>query len=603
MPPRKFRRCRPLIDVQEHIAPISTFVPGLWATTPAATVERTVGGGADNGLGTAQSSDSPGMAIQAAPSVSVPSIPPLALTGIGTTGGGQGDPGSSSADSSAGPAAPIRRSASDQELFDNLVALVTPAEGASPSGPPAAAPSPARAAAQTQSGAPVPNPVPFAPVPTPPANAPIAASTGASPTAGMIRPMALAPSQPTPGTVTAPGFHSPAPGAGHPGGRVGTGRGHAVGVGRGVAMASGSGGGGGSGSTAEDKPPTLMFPGVGLTLQSQPGVNPASYTADAEVPIGWIANIQSSGLGGEYTPISYKWKNGTTYSGYTSAAANQPAPPSVSLAQNVATNASNYQFIVDSNPRQYTITLDVTYQNNATGEATLTFTSDAPTGSIFTPSSPYPGLGTQTYTVADGDVTVQLNPGITIAANISTDANTAGHFMFMQVCTSTLRKFTNGNNQTFYKSNTYMTNGQNFNGPLIDDGGASLGVPCKYAGNTQTSLTVGASSSVPTPPYLWPMMTDPPAFQRSVANLQSLSANDSFSTYLMYISNLPNSVWIAVSELDWSWSETASQPFPQPDPKPTQQPQPTTKTPSGAAAFPGWVNKVVNLMDSGWMGG
>lgn len=70
-----------------------------------------------------------------------------------------------------------------------------------------------------------------------------------------------------------------------------------------------------------------------------------------------------------------------------------------------------------------------------------------------------------------------------------------------------------------------------------------------------------------------------------------LSASDSFSLYLMYKAPVPPANWVAISEMDWQWSETAlstngvwsAMSSPQPNPV-----GPTT--PSGAPAFPTWVN-------------
>lgn len=267
---------------------------------------------------------------------------------------------------------------------------------------------------------------------------------------------------------------------------------------------------------------------------------------------------------------------------------------------NPPTTASSYRFIVGPTPQKYTITLNVTYQvgpqkATATGQATVTFTSDAPTGSLTVPT-----VGTQTYAVNGDTITVELEPQITIDASVSTGSGTGGQFMFMQICTGTLRWFTNANGN-FWRANVYklQNNGGNFEGNLID--GTTLGYPFSYGGNPNNySITVNANGYLPVSPWNFPNMSDGPQFEKACTFIK---ATDYFSTYLMYQSSRPGSVWIALSEVDWEWSETQTAPFANPDPNPTKQPAPTIKMPSGSAAFPGWVNTTPNLTASPWMSG
>lgn len=203
----------------------------------------------------------------------------------------------------------------------------------------------------------------------------------------------------------------------------------------------------------------------------------------------------------------------------------------------------------------------------------------------------------------DGTVTVMLSPGITIAAEATTDSYSAGEFMFLQICTTTLRWYTDATGNSYYRANAYVMDGQNFDGPLLDYDGQHLGAPFAYANNNSNySVYVGPNGSLPTPPWNYPAFTDAPAFARD-DTVKFLSASEDFATYLMYKSAIQGSVWIALSEVDWSWSEDASQPFPQPDPDPSPQPPPEVKTPSGPDMFPDWVNTVPNLTQSNWAAG
>ena len=73
-------------------------------------------------------------------------------------------------------------------------------------------------------------------------------------------------------------------------------------------------------------------------------------------------------------------------------------------------SGSSYGFIVGPSPnQQYSVTVNVTYQLGGSGTATLTFTSEAPTGSLAVAQR-----GTQTWSTTEnpGDITVLPDPEI-----------------------------------------------------------------------------------------------------------------------------------------------------------------------------------------------
>jgi hypothetical protein len=352
---------------------------------------------------------------------------------------------------------------------------------------------------------------------------------------------------------------------------------------------------GGNGGPPPNLPPILDFSG-GNAIEVEPGI----YNVSNPVPVGKVAFIMSASPSNQpgYSITSYSWGGGTSYSSYVSGSASAPAPLNQVLGENVAANQANYQFIIDATPQTYSITLDVTYQNLASGAATLTFESDAPTGSLSVSK-----VGSQTWTTAykAGFVTVILGPGINIQATASTDQYTGGQFMFMQNVESIYCQFTDPapGGTWFIQNNINWNNADpefNFDGPLTDDG-STLGYGDTYQGSKQSSWPIAGGSSVPVGSETPPTMGDSPYFSAEL-NALSLTATMSFTTYLMYQSSMANSVWIALSDIGWSWSETvASTGGVWPAPSPTQQPEPQGPfTPSGGAAFPEWVNTAGNFV-------
>ncbi|HEV3312941.1 MAG TPA: hypothetical protein VG815_20720 [Chloroflexota bacterium] len=101
---------------------------------------------------------------------------------------------------------------------------------------------------------------------------------------------------------------------------------------------------------------------------------------------------------------------------------------------------------------------------------------------------------------------------------------------------------------------------RNFNGPLVDNGAdGNVRVPIEYMGIQNDSIHLGVNSFVPVPPWNFPYMEDYPSFQvPDDFSAKTITETDSFSTYLMYKADMQGSVWIALSEIDWSWTATAT---------------------------------------------
>ena len=317
--------------------------------------------------------------------------------------------------------------------------------------------------------------------------------------------------------------------------------------------------------------------------------------------------------------MTYAWRGGTNYSFYTSLPAGAGTPLSMSLEQNVVTNQGTYKFIVDSMPRQYTISLHVTYQNGATGDATLTFTSDAPTGSLGVAAK---GIVTTITTSTNATVTVgNLKTGspapMIVNFTASTDQYTSGQFMIMQIINHVYCQYTDNTGQSWYETNDSRFPG--FDGPLHDANALAYFVfygppPNKWVWPlnqnppnpgilTYYSLSVTQSTPVPGPHYLAPYMVDSPLLSVPI-NYGSVTLSDDFSDYLMYKSDSGNSVWIAVSQLGWSFSATATNAagmWMGPTNQPVTVSGPTK--PSGAAAFPPWVNTAQAFIDLGFSKG
>jgi hypothetical protein len=266
------------------------------------------------------------------------------------------------------------------------------------------------------------------------------------------------------------------------------------------------------------------------------------------------------------------------------------------------TNTSTYGFIVGpTGNQQYTVTCTATYPSGS-GTATLTFTSSAaPTGSISVTQ-----LGSKTWSYVpgnNGQISVLLNPPIKFSFTGTNKTNAGGQFALMQIVTYTKSTLTAGNT-TWYKQNNIdytPTGGPNFNGNLVD--GGNWDYEYTYNGKAADSTEGAASQSIPATGVSAPTMFDGPSSNMPNTvngnNVTAVSSSSNFSMYVMFKSNVQGSVWMAVSQLNWSWSESVSQQGGVwPNPNPTQQPNPgNSTTPAGTNAFPPWVNTSAAFAD------
>jgi hypothetical protein len=358
---------------------------------------------------------------------------------------------------------------------------------------------------------------------------------------------------------------------------------------------------GGGGGTPPDQPPTLT--GSGGNGSAQPVMSggapvPGQYYFPDPVPIGsgmtFTANMGSGG----YTVTSNSWSGGTDYASYTSGIPSNPTLSSQTLGLGPVTDGFGYAFIVGAGSQSFTITDTVTYQNGAHGKSTVTFGSDSPTGSLTNST-----LGNQMGGIPQGErgghYYVYLE-NIRFEATASTDQWTAGAFMFLQIIDNVYTSATINGNTTYFANNVDYSNqnppGQNFNGKLHDY--STLAYPFYYSDNPAlfySSFSLPSSSSTPYMTYGSPETFDQPNDDSESATPTMVTATESFSTYLMY--NGGSGVWIAIAEADWSWTETATMvngvltaPLSSPA-------APSMSTPSGAAAFPTWVNSIANYQN------
>jgi hypothetical protein len=277
--------------------------------------------------------------------------------------------------------------------------------------------------------------------------------------------------------------------------------------------------------------------------------------------------------------------------GYMTTLPNEAAPASQAAPTKPCTTGSSYGFIVSQPNYAYTVTVTVQYQGGGQNSATLTFTKSAPTGSLAVQK-----VGTQTTQSVNGVLSVGLDPGIQMSAAAGVGSTPCGIFMLMQIVTKDQGAITDANGVGWFRTNTGDYQDGDFDGNLLDGFAYEYKFQNQYASYWTLSVSSG-NTEMPSGGWDDPYMTATPSTE-SDAGDASLSLSVGFSTYLMYQPFVIGSVWIALSEIDWSFSGDATQGQQQ---QQSAQPQPNgPSTPAGAACFPTWVNLESSFLAAGW---
>lgn len=322
----------------------------------------------------------------------------------------------------------------------------------------------------------------------------------------------------------------------------------------------------GSGGGEPDLPPSLDSYTFGIEpVDNDPGVYEAY--GNTPIPIGASCALSATSPYGEENPIvAWDWSGGSAYNAYASGPASGEPYPNVPqpAPSPPATSNQTYGFIVVPTPDgiPYQVSVTVTYQSGTSSEAYLNFYVDtgAPQGSLSVKNP-----GTETVD-PQGAVMVDANDPVQFSASFSVDQWTGGSFMFMQILITDVSTSVDKSGQSWYIANTAAfqnANNQNFNGPLLDAPNTRLAVNYGYYDNGYDyswHLSVpSGKSAIPQPGLVAPYVSDSPRTNApDPANDQSLRTKDTFSTYLMYKSDIQGSVWIAISKINWSWDETAT---------------------------------------------
>ncbi|WP_169973291.1 hypothetical protein [Tautonia rosea] len=268
------------------------------------------------------------------------------------------------------------------------------------------------------------------------------------------------------------------------------------------------------------------------------------------------------------------WSGGTPYASYLSADASQAPPASMSVSTHANTTGQSYYFIVDSNPRTYTVSVSVTYVQalGTSVQVQASFDSIKPSASLsvydqgtvkIEPSYPPPNGGAALIQYDNwdnhgpGSTHFPANAGMRIQATTTT-YEFGGSFMFLQTIQPQRSLTVNfgGGNQDYVWSDGV--------------GGTALD---SYP-NTQISYITDSTSATPIAAQ-WDMvawagpkqnrMGDTPWTGHSnadaVVSMQvgivppGVPTNlifETFQTYLMY--RPQDGVWVALAQLDWKWS-------------------------------------------------
>jgi hypothetical protein len=356
------------------------------------------------------------------------------------------------------------------------------------------------------------------------------ALSATGPIGGVIRPMTLSPS-PTGGSTGAPRNVS------------------ALGSGNGANAGSGSGGNGGGASGFG--PPTIL----GNVPISGTKPNYTVGTPDGSLPIGAVPSFAVSG--GSFATV--EWSGGTTVGSYLSGSPVQPGPHAQGPPTSpVPTNQTGYSFIVQaetpgSTGFQYDVSATVTYANDPTKTkytSHVKFTSDPPSVASLSVDHMAPKWDNSINTL---DNTLNLlfqiagdgqraHTGIAINASTQTH-HWGGTFMILQVIDSGSEDFLQDQD------------GDIFYQPTVGDlANLDSGQPLAYRGinwHQSANATLVTNTTY----------SDSPALEGIPRNYKMAKVSRSYDTYLMFMPDIvpgsvPAAVWVALSRVHWSIGET-----------------------------------------------
>ena len=271
-----------------------------------------------------------------------------------------------------------------------------------------------------------------------------------------------------------------------------------------------AGSGGGNDPPADPKPTITLSGGGSMPVLDGSGKPTGDYTVPTPKAVGFKPVLLAS-VGDGLSITSYLWGGGTNYSSYTAKLAGSAADQSQYLGMVVDPTQSTYSFITDSTAETYTISLYCTYFNSQSNNSTLTFSTQRPNATLQRGN-----LGVQQAgAIGNGEFAVGMS-GVTFLANDSTNANTAGAFMFLNIVNKTYIQSTNAAGQSTYQKNDTGA----YNGPLHDY--RTTAYPFYYSDDTnftsKNAWFTNANSTMPDPTSQPPLsgnptMTDAPGFQ------------------------------------------------------------------------------------------
>jgi hypothetical protein len=542
--PRRLRPCRPAPEALEGLAPVSSLVLGL-PVPEAPAVDRLLSDPTRAGRARPRLQEAPSLTLASRADTPVPlSVAPSIAV------------------------APLRPSTPSELATFALAASPArslPDPSADPADPFATSVSLASASAPTRPA--VPEFRSTASVTTPTSTSRPATSailTNHAEDADGIRPMMLGPS--TAGTTVTNGAEPI---------RI------SAGTGEGYGSASTSSGGGGTGSGSGGNP---IISSSSLPLNETGNDDQGRHydvggTVPGKVPVGKIARFTIQPPNGNLTFSTITWAGGTEYSSYYKGPAEGDAPPNmkVNLAGPVKKNEATYAFIVDPDPRLYTITVDVTYVEGGNGSLDLSFTSVRPEVTELTavkgdvklvkypndPAIPDNGgaVAIRLDHLAEG---VEPQPGdavekagMHIAATTHTGAFD-GQFMFLQI--ASIRRFTSRLDGNYHQTNrdgeVAIDNSFAFNSrpggtgyPIIESDGLTDAQGAFYRWKSDANQTETHN------------MGDSPVTPIVNMNSKTLQVGrqtppepEAFDTYVMYKPTEDDSaVWVALAKVHWEW--------------------------------------------------